>query len=108
MPAVFVLVEGRGLPLPGSVRVDYGSDVETLSVLVAGILMLTYIAGLVFSLRTHRALFNPEYEDEHAAGWSVRRSVGMLAIAGVAVGVMSEVLVGSITAASLVLSQPSI
>jgi Ca2+:H+ antiporter len=33
-------------------------------------------------------------------GWSVRRSVIMLAIAGAAVGLMSEVLVGSITEAS--------
>ena len=32
--------------------------------------------------------------------WSVRRAVTMLAIAGVAVGVMSEILVGSITEAS--------
>src|SRR5206468_9438571 len=32
--------------------------------------------------------------------WSVRRSMMMLAIAGVAVGVMSEILVGSITSAS--------
>jgi Ca2+:H+ antiporter len=100
MPAVFTLVEGRGLPHPASVRVDYGSDVETLSVLVAGILIVTYVAGLIFSLRTHRDLFNPDYEDETAAGWSVRKSIGMLAIAGVAVGVMSEILVGSITAAS--------
>ena len=33
-------------------------------------------------------------------GWSVRRSVIALAIAGVAVGLMSEILVGSITEAS--------
>ena len=36
--------------------------------------MLTYVAGLVFSLRTHRDLFNPEYEDEETWGWSVRTS----------------------------------
>jgi Ca2+:H+ antiporter len=100
MPAVFALIEGRGLPSPGSIQVDYGGDVERLSLLVAGILIITYIAGLIFSLRTHRDLFNPEYEDEEASGWSVRKSVGMLAIAGVAVGVMSEILVGSITATS--------
>ena len=62
--------------------------------------MLTYVAGLVFSLRTHRDIFNPDYEDEDTWGWSVRTSVIMLAIAGVAVGVMSEILVGSISAAS--------
>src|SRR5213075_2370558 len=48
---------------------------------------------------THRHLFNPEHgeeDTEHGEPWTVRRSVVMLAIAGVAVGVMSEILVGSI------------
>jgi Ca2+:H+ antiporter len=100
MPAIFELVEGRGLPLPGAESVDYGSTVEHLSLAVAIVLFATYLAGLVFSLKTHRALFNPEYEDEESWGWSVRKSVIVLAIAGVLVGVMSEVLVGSITDAS--------
>jgi len=100
MPAIYELVEGRGLPLPGAEIVDYGSTVEHLSLAVALVLLATYVAGLVFSLKTHRALFNPEYEDDESWGWSVRRSVIALAIAGVLVGVMSEVLVGSITGAS--------
>jgi Ca2+:H+ antiporter len=101
MPAIFELVEGQGLPSPGAELVDYGSEVEQLSVAVAVVLIFTYIAGLVFSLRTHRDLFNPPYEEEEDTfGWSVRRSVVMLAIAGVAVGVMSEILVGSIAEAS--------
>jgi Ca2+:H+ antiporter len=102
MPAIFELVGGRGLPLPSAEIVDYGSSVEALSVWVAGVLMLTYVAGLVFSLRTHKDLFNPPYaeEGEQGFGWSVRRSVLMLCIAGVAVGLMSEILVGSISEAS--------
>jgi Ca2+:H+ antiporter len=66
------------------------------------VLLAGYGAGLLFSLRTHSDLFNPVDEDDHVAeeAWSVRRSVVMLAIAGVAVGVMSEILVGSITEAS--------
>ena len=56
--------------------------------------------GLFFSLKTHRDIFNPEYEDEDTWGWSTRTSVIALAIAGVLVGLMSEVLVGSITEAS--------
>jgi Ca2+:H+ antiporter len=60
-----------------------------------------YIAGLIFSLVTHRALFNPVAEEDHVEPpWTVRRSVIMLAIAGVAVAVMSEILVSSIQAAS--------
>jgi Ca2+:H+ antiporter len=100
MPATFQLVDGGGLPAVGAELVSFGSTIETLSAIVAGLLMITYVAGLVFSLRTHRDIFNPEYEDEDTWGWSVRTSVIMLAVAGVAVGVMSEVLVGSISAAS--------
>jgi Ca2+:H+ antiporter len=100
MPAIFELVEGKGLPHPGAEIVDYGSTVEHLSLAVAAVLMLTYVLGLVFSLRTHRDIFNPEYGDEDSWGWSVRASVIALAIAGVLVGVMSEVLVGSISEAS--------
>jgi Ca2+:H+ antiporter len=63
---------------------------------------VTYVAGLVFSLRTHRSLFNPVEEEEAHEGepWSVRRSIAALALAGVAVGGMSEILVGSIAHAS--------
>ena len=102
MPGIFELVEGKGLPAPSAERIDYGGTVEHLSYLVAGVLILTYVAGLVFSLRTHRDIFNPATEDEQddTWGWSPRTSVLMLAIAGVAVGAMSEVLVGSISEAS--------
>jgi Ca2+:H+ antiporter len=101
-PAIFELVEGRGLPAPSAEIVDYGSTVEHLSIAVAVVLIGTYLAGLLFSLKTHKDLFNPPYveEEEKGLGWSVRRSVLMLAIAGVAVGVMSEILVGSISEAS--------
>jgi uncharacterized membrane protein len=83
MPAIFELVEGKGLPQPGAELIDYGPTVEHLSLAVALVLMVTYVAGLVFSLKTHRDIFNPEYEDEDSWGWSVRTSVIALAIAGV-------------------------
>jgi Ca2+:H+ antiporter len=100
MPAIYELVEGKGLPLPGSTSTHFGGTVEHLSLAVAIVLIITYVLGLVFSLKTHRDLFNPDYEDEETWGWSVRTSVIALAIAGVLVGIMSEVLVGSITEAS--------
>jgi len=100
MPAIFELVEGKGLPAPGSEAIHYGGTVEHLSLAVAVVLLITYVIGLFFSLKTHRDLFNPEYEEEDTWGWSTRKSVIALAIAGVLVGVMSEVLVGSITEAS--------
>jgi Ca2+:H+ antiporter len=102
MPAIFELVEGKGLPSPTAELVDYGSTVENLSLAVAIVLIGTYVAGLFFSLRTHRDLFNPPYaeQEEEGFGWSVRRSVLMLFVAGATVGVMSEILVGSISEAS--------
>lgn len=104
MPAVWELIEGRGLPSPGAERINYEPTVENLSLAVAVVLIVVYLAGLVFSLKTHRDLFNPipdeEEEAMHGETWTVRRSVTMLAIAGVAVGVMSEILVGSISEAA--------
>jgi Ca2+:H+ antiporter len=102
MPAIFELVQGPGLPSPRDQAVAYPSNVLSLSVGVAIILLLSYAAGLLFSLKTHAHLFNPAHgEDDHGGEpWTVRRSVTMLAIAGIAVGVMSEILVGSITEAS--------
>jgi Ca2+:H+ antiporter len=102
MPAIFELVEGQGLPSPGAERVEYGSTIEHLSLAVAIVLIATYVTGLVFSLKTHRDIFNPSYsrEEDEGFGWSVRRSVIALFIAGVAVGLMSEILVGSISEAS--------
>ena len=100
MPAIFELVEGQGLPSPTAESINYDSTVEHLSLAVAVVLIATYVLGLVFSMKTHRSLFNPEYEEEDTWGWSVRTSVIALAVAGVLVGLMSEVLVGSISEAS--------
>jgi Ca2+:H+ antiporter len=109
MPAVYELVEGTGLPRPDDERINYDGTVENLSYAVAFVLIGTYVAGLWFSLKTHKDLFNPvahseddpdpiQHGDEEP--WTVRKSVIMLAIAGLAVGLMSEILVGSITEAS--------
>ena len=100
MPAIFELVEGQGLPGPGAEAINYDNTVEHLSLAVAIVLIATYVGGLFFSMKTHRSLFNPEYEEEDTWGWSVRTSVIALAVAGLLVGLMSEVLVGSISEAS--------
>ena len=100
MPAIFELVHGMGLPKPGDEIVDYPSNVERLSLLVAVVLIATYVAGLVFSLKTHRGLFNPETDEHEGEPWSVRKSVIALAVAGAFVGLMSEILVGSISEAA--------
>jgi Ca2+:H+ antiporter len=100
-PALFQLIHGGGLPAVGRERVDFGSDLEKLSVGVAIVLLISYAAGLWFSLRTHRAVFNPfgDEGEEQAHHWPVRAAI-YLALAAVATGVMSEILVGSISEAS--------
>jgi Ca2+:H+ antiporter len=101
MPAVFQLVDGGNLPRPGAEDFRFSSTLEHLSLAVAIVLMVSYLSGLLFSLRTHRDVFNPEHETEEGRiPWSTRQSVIALAIAGVAVGLMSEILVGSIADAA--------
>ena len=102
MPAVFELIDGQGLPAPRSEHIHYDPKVETLSAIVACVLIASYVAGLLFSLKTHRELFNPAHSD-HEVGeetWTTRRSMIALAIAGAAVALMSEILVGSIADAA--------
>jgi Ca2+:H+ antiporter len=102
LPALFQLIHGGGLPSIGEERVDFGSELEQISFGVSIILLATYVAGLIFSLKTHRAVFNPysEGDDEEAHHWSVKRAAIFLAAAAVLVGLMSEILVGSIEEAS--------
>src|SRR5918992_1093337 len=102
-PAIFQLIHGGGLPGVGEERVDFGSDLEKLSLGVGIVLLLSYALGLWFSLKTHRSVFNPfggEEDEEETHHWPVRRAAIYLALSAVAVGVMSEILVGSISEAS--------
>jgi Ca2+:H+ antiporter len=101
LPAMFLIAQGGELPALGEEATNFPASVEHMSFAVAIVLLISYFAGLWFSLKTHHDVFNPDSEDETPEdAWSVRKSVGVLAGAGVAVGVMSEILVGSIEAAS--------
>ncbi len=101
LPSVLALAHHASLPRVSEVRHVFGGEIEQVSVAVALVLIATYAAGLFFSLRTHRDLFNPTGAEEHSADmWSLRRSIGTLAVAGALVALMSDVLVGSIEHAS--------
>ena len=69
-----------------------------LSIGVSIILILTYLAHLVFSLVTHKRLFNPENLDLHEPEehWSSRTATIVLIVATVLVALMSEILVGAV------------
>jgi len=86
----------------GQENLNFAAPTERLSLAISIVLVGVYCAGLLFSLRTHRELFNPYHEDAGAGedGWSMRRAVIVLAISGVVVAFLSEVLVGSIEGAA--------
>ena len=94
VPAIFHYVVHREA---GSSHLEH-----KLSVAVAVILLITYALNLLFSLRTHKDLYNPvpDAEAGHALEtggvWGVRRSSGVLLAATAAVAVMSEILVGAV------------
>jgi Ca2+:H+ antiporter len=102
LPMVFELVHGHGLPKVGTKHVEFSSTAEHLSLVVALVLIAVYCAGLLFSLGTHRQLFNPFHEDEgpDEDSWTMQRAVTVLALSGVVVALLSEVLVGSIEGAA--------
>ena len=92
---------------------------QPLSLAIAVVLFVTYIATLLFSLKTHRDLFSGSSEadaeaeanaaevgeivtnprDEGHEEWSMKRSIITLVIATIFVAMMSEFLVGSVEAA---------
>ncbi len=73
-----------------------------VSVGVAGLLIIGYALSLVYSMGTHRSVFgegaevaNEAHGADHAARWSLGRSVAVLLGSAAMVGWLSEILVGS-------------
>ncbi len=75
---------------------------EHISVAFSIVLLITYVSGLLFSLRTHKHLFAGVAEELDPASsisstsWTMRRSFVVLAISTAAIAWMSEILVGSV------------
>jgi Ca2+:H+ antiporter len=103
VPAFLQVAFGDGgLPQVGEELHHYSGFIDTVSVVVAVALIGYYVTRLTVSIRGRKGIFDVD-ETELEEGeeiWSVRRSLLLLAFAGVLVGVMSEVLVGSIEEAS--------
>jgi Ca2+:H+ antiporter len=70
------------------------------SIAIAVVLVVLYLASLLFSLRTHVHLYPGEEEEGHGPRWSTRTAVLVLLGATAAVAVVSEVLVESLEGAS--------
>lgn len=100
LPAVFHALAG-----PAGLAVEGGLSLE-----ISIVLMLTYFASLLFSLRTHKHLFENSAEVEHAheAPWSMTKSLVILAGSTALVAWMSEILVGSVEFAAKELGMTSV
>jgi Ca2+:H+ antiporter len=85
MPALFVLTTGQH---------DF-VEREVVSGVVAAVLMLLYVAALVFTMVTHEHLFHTPTEGERA-NWPVRTALIVLLAATAVVALESELLVGAL------------
>lgn len=73
--------------------------VETLSLTVAGVMILLYALGIIFSLRVKPADgigIPAEAGEVKKPHWSVKKSLGILALTTAGIVWMSELLVGSV------------
>jgi Ca2+:H+ antiporter len=100
--ATMLTLASIALVSPAAYRAAAGagvSQIGSLSIWIALVLLAVYAAYLVFSLVTHAALFAGSHAPEaaaHTATWSPARAAGVLAAATAAIAWMSEILVGAI------------
>ncbi|AHV97122.1 calcium/proton exchanger [Paenibacillus sabinae] len=78
-------------------------ETDMLSLVVAGVLIASYIAWLIFSMITHKKYLDDVTDDkeeelpnEHAPAWSKGKSILYLILATVMVAFVSEWLVGTL------------
>jgi Ca2+:H+ antiporter len=92
LPAIFVHTH------PGMSQEHAGTHnpaVWSLSLGVAGVLMVLYLAGLLFTLKTHVAVFGSQDETEQPH-WSKRRALVTLGVSTAFVAWMAEILVHTV------------
>ncbi|MFA5357552.1 MAG: calcium/proton exchanger [archaeon] len=106
--ATMLIIAVAGLLVPTAYAITTGAaesspDVQAVSNAVAIILAFTYIAGLVFSLFTHKDLFDSSDEIravKEKPTMGLRRALLIVLIATVFAAVTSEVLVSQVQAVS--------
>ena len=104
MGATLLVLSAIGLVVPAIFHhIVRGTGVareERMSLEIAVVLFVIYLASLIFSLKTHRHLYAGEAaHGAHAPegpAWSLRRSLLVLTAATVGVAIMSEILVGAV------------
>src|SRR5262249_51141717 len=94
IPAIYALVPPHTHP----------EHIESISLDISCILILTYAASLLFSLKTHERHFAPasgpgDPDDDIERPWSVTRSLVVLLASAVLVGFVAEFLVHAVAEA---------
>ncbi|MDX1982636.1 MAG: calcium/proton exchanger [Bryobacteraceae bacterium] len=111
-PALFHYLAGAGNGPAGLAPGELAAKEADLSLEIAIVLILTYAASLLFSLFTHRQLFENAAEaageQEHGAPWTSVKAMSVLAISTGFIAWISEVLVGSVEQAAHAFGMTSI
>jgi Ca2+:H+ antiporter len=107
MGSSLLLLAAVGLIVPAlfhQTAADQGDIIEReLSLEIAVVLFGIYVLSLIFSLKTHRHLYlgeNSNTLEDDDRPWSKRAAMIVLALATIATGAMSEVLVGALEPAA--------
>lgn len=102
MSSTLLVVAVLGLIMPAVFHAVHPDPLRratvTMSVWVAGLLILGYMLSLVFSMISHRAIFSEGGDVAHhetPPHWSLKKAILVLVAAAVTIGVLSEFLVGS-------------
>jgi Ca2+:H+ antiporter len=102
--ATMMTLAAIGLIFPAAYHMLGGSGARSreadLSLEFSVILLVTYVLGLLFTLRTHRDLLSARHNEDETPHWSAAMAGSMLAVSALGIAFMGEVLVGSIEAAS--------
>ena len=69
---------------------------EGLSVFVALVMFAIYVLSLVFSFYTHKDLYSVDHSEESTSKWSLPKSVIVLIVATVLIGLESELFVRTV------------
>ncbi len=100
LAAISLIVPAAFHYLAGSAA---GPSEDGLSLEISVVLIVTYGLSLVFSLGTHKHYFGgldaPAME-KNSEGWTLRKSIGVLAGATALIAWLSEILVGSVEQAA--------
>ncbi len=106
--AQMLLVSAVAVIIPGLFHALRPADADVneaaISLVIACLLVTLYVLSLVFSLRTHKHLFEGAHGAEphqaHEKPWSLQRALATLAIATVFIAWLSEIMVGSVEEAA--------